>query len=204
MKRIAVCVILVFSVLGLTFAQTSPEDVQQPPCPQELIYNNIAPGPSKVIINGVLGVSRGMITLTDKNGVAWYILGLDRFIGFISGLDIGERVELEGYAPPTPGSSQERFFQVTKLRLDEMDYELTPLPNGVQVTTPQPRKDPVQPSAKEAKDGERSQASQWLPKNGLGWMQALDLNAIWKDDIKSKRNKNPDDYPGPGANGFFD
>ncbi|GHU53631.1 hypothetical protein FACS189496_5120 [Bacilli bacterium] len=200
MKRILIFVILVFSVFGLTFAQTSYGNVRQYPDTQELIYNNIVPGPSKVIINGILGVSRGMITLTDRNGVAWYVLGLDRYVGFINGLDIGERAELEGYAPAAPGSSQERFFQVTKLRLDGMDYELVPLPTGVQITAPQPRKEePIKPPTKV---WEHSHTSQWMPKNGLEWMQGLDMNAIWQDDTNSRRNKHRDNRS--GGDGFFD
>ncbi|GHV86890.1 hypothetical protein AGMMS50255_1860 [Spirochaetia bacterium] len=150
MKHILVFVILIFSAFGLNFAQTSnrqalpvPYTVTAEPklpinyqgysaepakrdSPASEVY--IIPGPAKRIINGILGVSRGMITLTDKKGVAWYVLGLDRYIGFIDGLDLGEEVELEGYAPAAPGSSQERLFQATKLILDNMDYELIPIP----------------------------------------------------------------------------
>ncbi|GHV57033.1 hypothetical protein AGMMS49579_22340 [Spirochaetia bacterium] len=144
MKRIVVFVILVFSAVGLSFAQSSDWNVRRQQ-PGDMVF--IIPGPSRRIINGELGISRGMVTLTDKNGVAWYVLGLDRFIGFIDGLDLGEEVELEGYAPTAPGSSQERFFQATKLILDDMDYDLVPLPEGTQVTvrsrTAQLPKEPV-------------------------------------------------------------
>ncbi|GHT61719.1 hypothetical protein FACS1894109_20450 [Spirochaetia bacterium] len=200
MKRIVIFVILVFSVFGLIFAQTSYGNVWQYPDTQ---YNNIVPGPSRVIVSGILGISRGMITLTDRNGVVWYITGLDRYIGFINGLDIGKRAELEGYAPAAPDSSQERFFQVTKLRLDGMDYELTPLPTGIQITAPQPPKEePIQPLASPpTKVWEHNHTSPWMPKNGLEWMQSLDMNAIWKDDTNSRRNKYRDDPS--GGNGFF-
>jgi hypothetical protein len=192
MKRIVIFVILVFSVFGLTFAQSL--NAQQPPA--VAVYD--VPGPSQQIISGVLGVSRGMITLSDKNGVAWYVLGLDRFVGLIDGLDLGETVELEGYAPPAPGSSQERLFQVTKLRLDNMDYELTPLPEGgsrITVHTIQPRTEPepdsritvqsgkelvpAQPKSQELEQNQ-SHNPPWVPTDGILWMRNLDLNAIWK------------------------
>jgi hypothetical protein len=240
MKHIILFVILVSSVLGLTFAQAinrsnaqmpSPKAVpaaprlnSQPgyqfrnnPSPQEYsaepatpsrqrvlgsfpeeasldvpdtVYT--VPGPSKRTINGILGVSRGMITLTDKRGVTWYVVGLDRYVGFIGGLDLGEKVELEGYAPAAPGSSQERLFQATNLFLDGMDYELIPLPEGGQVRA-QPRKEPVpaQPT-----DWEHKHSSAWTANRYPAWMQDLDLNSIWEEDVDSFWNKSWDRMDG--------
>ncbi|GHV89760.1 hypothetical protein AGMMS50268_02630 [Spirochaetia bacterium] len=167
--------------------QTSFQAGNNSPTPaRETIY--IMPGPARRIISGVLGISRGMITLTDKNGVAWYILGLDRFIGFIDGLDLGEEVELEGYAPASPGSSQERFFQATKLILDGMDYDLAPLPEGGQVRIQvQPRKE-KEPVPEQPKAWEHNHLSAWSPHYDL-WMQGMDMNAIWKEN--PKQNKQP-------------
>jgi hypothetical protein len=71
-----------------------------------------------------------MLALSDDAGVLWYLPGLDRYIGFIESLDVGEEAVLEGYAPPR-GSSQERYFQATRLILDEMDYDLTIPPEGL-------------------------------------------------------------------------
>jgi hypothetical protein len=198
MKRNVVFVILVFSAFGLIFAQSPNRNAQEDsqigyrvtknPTPQVTVYN--VPGPAKRIISGVLGVSRGMVTLNDRKGVAWYVLGLDRFIGFIDGLDLGQEVELEGYAPAAPGSSQERFFQAVKLILDGLAYDLTPLPESDRTAIPprinyestalpegswattQPRREP---------GPVQNHVSPWAPNNDR-WMQNLDLNAIWNDD----------------------
>jgi hypothetical protein len=217
MKRFVIFVVLVFFACGLTFAQYLDRNALQAqkeaqkaairqsvqvgykilnknPPPQDVVYN--VPGPVKQIISGVLGVGRGMVTLNDKKGVAWYVLGLDRFIGFIDGLDLGQEVELEGYAPAVPGSSQERFFQAVKLTLDGMSYDLTPLPESTPVpvqpsmnykstslpegswVTIQSRGEPIpaQPKSRGS-----NHVSPWAPNNDR-WMQNLDLNAIWDDD----------------------
>jgi hypothetical protein len=70
-----------------------------------------------------------MLALDGNDGVLWYLPGLDRYIGFIDGLDAGEEAILEGYAPAL-GSSQERYFQPTRLFLDDMDYDLSISPYG--------------------------------------------------------------------------
>jgi hypothetical protein len=70
-----------------------------------------------------------MLALDGNDGVLWYLPGLERYIGFIDGLNAGEEAILEGYAP-APGSSQERYFQPTRLFLDNMDYDLSIPPYG--------------------------------------------------------------------------
>ncbi|MDR0999142.1 MAG: hypothetical protein LBL70_08750, partial [Treponema sp.] len=56
----------------------------------------IPAGPPRRTIRGVLGVERGMITLTDANEVRWFVMGLERYIGLIEGLNIGEEAEIKG------------------------------------------------------------------------------------------------------------
>jgi hypothetical protein len=90
----------------------------------------LVPGPALRRIRGTLTVAKGMLALNDDEGVLWYLPGLDRYVGFIDGLDAGEEAALEGYAPPR-GSSQERYFQPTRLIFDEMDYDLTLPPEGL-------------------------------------------------------------------------
>jgi hypothetical protein len=70
-----------------------------------------------------------MLALDGNDGVLWYLPGLERYIGFIDGLDAGQEAILEGYAPAL-GSSQERYFQPTRLFLDDMDYDLSIPPYG--------------------------------------------------------------------------
>ncbi|MDR1443895.1 MAG: hypothetical protein LBI94_03340 [Treponema sp.] len=90
----------------------------------------VVPGPAVWRIRGTFTAAKGMLTLEDDDGVLWYLPGLDRYIGFIDGLDFGQKAALEGYAPPR-GSSQERFFQPIKLFIDEMEYDLAVPPEGV-------------------------------------------------------------------------
>jgi hypothetical protein len=90
----------------------------------------LVPGPAVWRIRGTLTVARGMLALEDAEGVLWYLPGLDRYIGYIDGLDAGEDAILEGYAPPR-GSSQERYFQPLRLFIDEMEYDLAIPPEGM-------------------------------------------------------------------------
>jgi hypothetical protein len=90
----------------------------------------LVPGPVTWRIRGTLTVAKGMLALEDAEGVLWYLPGLDRYIGYIDGLDAGEEAVLEGYAPPR-GSSQERYFQPLRLFIDEMEYDLAVPPEGI-------------------------------------------------------------------------
>lgn len=92
----------------------------------------VVPGPAIWRIRGILTAAKGMLALEDDDGVLWYLPGLDRYIGFIDGLDAGEEAALEGYAPPR-GSSQERYFQAIRLFLDETAYDLTIPPYGIPI-----------------------------------------------------------------------
>jgi hypothetical protein len=67
-----------------------------------------------------------MITLTDHE-VRWFIMGLDRYIGLIEGLNIGEKAEIKGYAPAASSAAQERFFQPLTLILKGAEYDVGPL-----------------------------------------------------------------------------
>jgi hypothetical protein len=68
-----------------------------------------------------------MITLTDSNEVTWFIMGLDRYIGYIEGLDIGAEAEIKGIAPATSSAAKERFFQPSTLILEDAEYDIGPL-----------------------------------------------------------------------------
>jgi hypothetical protein len=88
-------------------------------------------GPPRRTIRGILGVERGMLTLTDANEVKWFIMGLERYIGLIEGLNIGEEAEIKGYAPAASSSSRERFFQPLTLILQDAEYDIGPLSAAV-------------------------------------------------------------------------
>ncbi|MDR0878255.1 MAG: hypothetical protein LBN21_09390 [Treponema sp.] len=85
-------------------------------------------GPEKTTLSGVLGIKGGMIAL-ENSGVTYYLVGLNRFVGFIDGLKAGAAVTLEGFAAPLPQAQQKiegQFFRITKLTLAGKDYELAP------------------------------------------------------------------------------
>ncbi|MDR1277351.1 MAG: hypothetical protein LBK02_01220 [Treponema sp.] len=85
-------------------------------------------GPEKTAISGNLGISSGMISL-ESGGTLYYVIGLNRFIGFIDGLKEGAAVSLEGYAFEAPRLSGAMLFRVTELRLSGKSYDLSP-PGG--------------------------------------------------------------------------
>jgi hypothetical protein len=68
-----------------------------------------------------------MITLTDAHEVKWFIMGLERYIGLIEGLNIGEEAEVKGYAPSASSAARERFFQPLSLILEGAEYDIGPL-----------------------------------------------------------------------------
>jgi hypothetical protein len=92
----------------------------------------VVPYPAKWRIRGTLTAAKGMLALAGDDGVLWYLPGLERYIGFIDGLDAGEYAILEGYAPAL-GSSQERYFQPVMLLIDDMEYDLSMPPYGFAV-----------------------------------------------------------------------
>jgi hypothetical protein len=113
----------------------TPEAAPEEPQPmRETVI--VVPGPALWRIRGTLTVAKGMLALEDSEGITWYLPGLDRYIGFIDGLDAGQDAALEGYAPPN-GSSQERYFQALKLILDNMAYDLSIPPYGLAAYPPQ-------------------------------------------------------------------
>jgi hypothetical protein len=68
-----------------------------------------------------------MVTLTDANEVTWFVMGLERYIGLIEGLNIGEEAEIKGYAPAASSAARERFFQPLTLILEGAEYDIGPL-----------------------------------------------------------------------------
>ncbi|AEF80831.1 hypothetical protein [Leadbettera azotonutricia] len=110
MKRICLCVILVAATAGLVFAQGENRRESKA-------------APVKITISGALGVANGSIALKSGNDT-YYVMGLDRFVGFIDGLKEGAQVSLEGYAFAIPQNNEGKVFRVTKLTLNGKDYDL--------------------------------------------------------------------------------
>jgi hypothetical protein len=132
MKKTVLVTVLALAIVGGVFAQVSGAQ-----------NSADKKGPEKVTLNGVLDIKGGRIAL-ENSGVTYYLMGLDRFIGFIDGLKAGAAVTLEGFAAPLPsfpeaGSGRQhsatipqqqnagqKIFRITKLTLGSKDYELAP------------------------------------------------------------------------------
>jgi hypothetical protein len=145
MKKKILITVLVLAIAGGAFAQASGTQ-----------NSGDKKGPEKATLNGMLDVKGGMIALEER-GATYYLIGLNRFTGFIDGLKAGVTVKLEGFnaplpPPPFPGArsgrqppaavpqqqhADQKFFRVTKLTLGGKDYELAPANMG-----PEPRMRP--------------------------------------------------------------
>jgi hypothetical protein len=116
MRRIMIVVFIALMAAGAVFAQTPPE---------------------KITISGNLGISQGFISL-ESGGQLYYVMGLQRFTGFIDGLKAGAPVTLEGYVipprnygwnlPPAQTGIQGTpyFFRALTLNLGGKNYDLSP------------------------------------------------------------------------------
>jgi hypothetical protein len=104
MKKIVLLFLLVAIVGGGLFAQTS--------------------APTTTTIKGTLGLSAGRISVVSGN-ITYYVMGIERFVGFIDGLKEGAQVSLEGYASnPMVEGQKDRFFYPITLALNGKNYEV--------------------------------------------------------------------------------
>ncbi|MDR0400597.1 MAG: hypothetical protein LBH51_06600 [Treponema sp.] len=90
----------------------------------------MVPGSTIWRIRGTLTAAKGMFVLVDSDGIFWYLPGLDRYIGYIDGLDAGEGAVVEGYVL-SQGSSRERYFRPLKIYIDQGAYDLAGLSESV-------------------------------------------------------------------------
>ncbi|MHB9293535.1 hypothetical protein Holit_02661 [Hollandina sp. SP2] len=79
-------------------------------------------------ITGKLGIIQGMIALQDKD-ISYFVLGIDRFIGFIDGLKEGATVTIEGYSRASP-NGEFPFLRATQLTINNKAYDLVPPEQG--------------------------------------------------------------------------
>jgi hypothetical protein len=117
MKRIILLVLCFLAAAGAAFTQTAIPPNSDP-----------RPAPEPVKISGNLGITGGMISL-ESDGSLYYVMGLDRFFGFIDGLREGAAVSLTGYAFDSPRRSGTKVFRVSQLELNGKSYDLA-LPEG--------------------------------------------------------------------------
>jgi hypothetical protein len=108
MKRVWLCVFLAVSMTALVFAQNTKTH---------------GTPPEKTTISGTLGIAKGYLALRSGSDT-YYVMGLNRFVGFIDGLKEGAQVSLEGYAFAIPQNDEGKAFTVTKLSLNGKDYDL--------------------------------------------------------------------------------
>jgi hypothetical protein len=78
--------------------------------------------PETVTVQGNLGFSNGYISLEQDN-ITYYILGLDKLIGFVDGLKEGAPVTLEGTVFTPQGDTAIRFLWAGKLTFNGKEYE---------------------------------------------------------------------------------
>jgi hypothetical protein len=82
--------------------------------------------PETVTVSGTLGFSRGYISL-EQDGITYYVLGLDKLIGFVDGLKEGASVTLEGTVFTPGANTPVRFLWAGKLSFNGKEYgELSP------------------------------------------------------------------------------
>ncbi|MDR1029856.1 MAG: hypothetical protein LBL76_03180 [Treponema sp.] len=117
MKRSVFVILLALAVGGLVAAQ-------QRNTWDRFNFRGPSTPPETLKVTGTLGIQQGMIALQDKD-INYYILGLERFIGFIDGLKEGANVSIEGYAWASQ-KAESRFLRAAKLTLNNKEYDLVP------------------------------------------------------------------------------
>jgi hypothetical protein len=117
MKRIILCISLVFLALG-AFAQTR---------------NRVGPQwsepPASVTVSGRLEAVNARIAVKSGD-LTYFVFGIDRLVGFVAGLNEGAQVTLEGYESPESAASEYRALWVSKLTFNGKDYDLAPQPDA--------------------------------------------------------------------------
>ncbi|MDR2631730.1 MAG: hypothetical protein LBC60_12480 [Spirochaetaceae bacterium] len=116
MKRSILFIILGLLAAGL-FAQTGGNRTRGIRTPRE--------APTAVTVSGNLAVIDARIGLKSGDNT-YYVVGIDRLIGFVDGLKEGAPVTLEGYEFPLPAAPEYRYLRVFKLSFNGKDYEVSP------------------------------------------------------------------------------
>ncbi|MDR2102122.1 MAG: hypothetical protein LBP43_06085, partial [Treponema sp.] len=123
MKRGMYLIVMAMLIAGTLSAQTWGRGFgpgRRMPGPQR----NRNEAPETVTVRGNLGFSNGYISL-EQDSITYYVLGLDRLIGFVEGLKEGAPVILEGtpFSPPgSQGDANIRFLLTDKLTFNGKEY----------------------------------------------------------------------------------
>jgi hypothetical protein len=116
MKRSIFFIILGLLAAGL-FAQTGMVRTGRDRTAPEL--------PPVVTVSGNLALINARIGL-ESGDSTYYVVGIDRLIGFVDGLKEGAPVTLEGYAFPGPEDTDPRYLRVFSMSFNGKDYEVSP------------------------------------------------------------------------------
>ncbi|MDR1108258.1 MAG: hypothetical protein LBL19_04405 [Spirochaetaceae bacterium] len=117
MKRNLLVLILMLPVTAL-FAQTGDPRFER---------RRVLPAdpPATVTVNGNLAFINGGFGLKSGD-ITYYVIGIDRLIGFVDGLTEGAQVTLEGYEFPDAAAQEYRYLRAFKLNFNGKDYEVSP------------------------------------------------------------------------------
>jgi hypothetical protein len=105
MKKMVLAAVIALVVAGITFAQG---------------WGNPRGGYAEAVtVNGTLQLRDGVI-IVESGNQAYYVPGLERYIGFIEGLKEGETVVLEGYI-----GRNSNHIEPTKMTVNGKSYDFT-------------------------------------------------------------------------------
>jgi hypothetical protein len=114
MKKLALVLVAALAVATFASAQGMPWGA----------YPNSTAQAQLIKVDGKLALINGMIGLTS-GGKTYYTPMLGRLVGFVSGLNEGASVRLEGYEYPLSYAPGFSTLAVTKLTLNGKDYDLS-------------------------------------------------------------------------------
>jgi hypothetical protein len=148
------------------FKQQMERQYRQEAQPQPEPLNKQESAPQLTVINGNLQLVSGQIALIYQNRI-YFIIGLDRYIGFIDGLKEGAYVILEG-SIISIGANGEAYFQVSTLALNGRKYTgLTPAPLAAPEEAPVIPADPAVPTVPPLPQSPWGNWEEWLQMPGM-------------------------------------
>jgi len=130
---LAIGLVAAVSAQGRNFAprdnnpgqNTNPGRNMRPPVPNN--FNRVPGAPQltreQVTVTGELTLVRGNFAVKDGD-TTYFILGLNRYVGFIDTLKDGAKVTLEGNAITSPQNANNKVLTVSKLTVGGKDYDL--------------------------------------------------------------------------------
>jgi hypothetical protein len=116
MKKLAIALAAALMVAGFASAQTN-------------VANTSAQAQVLTKVSGKLELVQGVIAI--KSGSKTYLVPeLQRFVGFVKGVEEGGTVAVEGYESAVPFATDVVFLHLTKLTVGGKDYDLSQYAQG--------------------------------------------------------------------------